>query len=68
MPRDPYATLGVPRDATPDQIAASYRALVRALHPDSRADTADPARLDEVTAALEGVTDLVTEQHAGKAA
>jgi curved DNA-binding protein CbpA len=31
---DPYAVLGVPRDATRARIADAYRALVRQRHPD----------------------------------
>lgn len=50
-PRDPYQTLGVTRAATPAEIAAAYRALVRALHPDTQHEPADPARLAEVLAA-----------------
>lgn len=49
--RDPYGVLGVPRDATPDQITASYRALVRALHPDTHGEPADADRLADVLAA-----------------
>jgi curved DNA-binding protein CbpA len=33
---DPYAVLGVPRDATQALIDRAYRALVRRYHPDSR--------------------------------
>ncbi len=32
--RDPYAILGVPRGAGRDQIAAAYRRLAKAIHPD----------------------------------
>ncbi len=39
-PPDHYAILGVPADATPRQITRAYRALARALHP----DTADANR------------------------
>ncbi len=31
---DPYAILGVARDATPDQIKSAYRKLARQYHPD----------------------------------
>jgi DnaJ-class molecular chaperone len=31
---DPYATLGVKRDATQDDIRSAYRALAKKLHPD----------------------------------
>ncbi|WP_199434479.1 J domain-containing protein [Qaidamihabitans albus] len=33
-PDDPYAVLGVHREATGAEITASYRRLVRQLHPD----------------------------------
>ncbi|GLZ27891.1 hypothetical protein Lesp02_00810 [Lentzea sp. NBRC 105346] len=48
---DPYRVLGVPRDATPAQIRAAYRALLLTLHPDTHAEPADPARLAQVVAA-----------------
>ncbi|GAB2864312.1 DnaJ domain-containing protein [Lentzea nigeriaca] len=48
---DPYRVLGVPRDASPAQIRAAYRALLLALHPDTHAEPADPARLAQVVAA-----------------
>ena len=32
--RDPYAILGVPRGAGREQIAAAYRRLAKAIHPD----------------------------------
>ncbi|RJQ85495.1 DnaJ domain-containing protein [Amycolatopsis panacis] len=50
-PRDPYQILGIARAATPAEIAAAYRALVRALHPDALDEPADPARLAKVLAA-----------------
>ncbi|MEV4310617.1 DnaJ domain-containing protein [Actinocrispum sp. NPDC049592] len=50
-PRDPYDVLGVARVATSAEIAAAYRALIRALHPDTQHEPADPARLDDVIAA-----------------
>jgi DnaJ-domain-containing protein 1 len=50
-PPDPYDVLGVPREATPAEIASAYRALVRRLHPDTQDRPADPARLAEVLAA-----------------
>jgi DnaJ-class molecular chaperone len=34
MAEDPYKVLGVPRDATPEQIKAAYRKLARQHHPD----------------------------------
>jgi DnaJ-class molecular chaperone len=34
MPPDPYKTLGLSRDATPEQIRAAYRVLAKKYHPD----------------------------------
>jgi curved DNA-binding protein CbpA len=32
--RDPYVVLGVPRQASPDEVARAYRRAARATHPD----------------------------------
>ncbi|MET8763109.1 DnaJ domain-containing protein [Lentzea sp. NPDC004782] len=50
-PPDPHRVLGVPHDATPAEIRTAYRALLLALHPDTRAEPSDPARLAQVVAA-----------------
>ncbi|WP_329792033.1 J domain-containing protein [Lentzea sp. DG1S-22] len=55
---DPHRVLGVPRDATPAQIRTAYRALLLALHPDTRAEPADPARLAQVVAAHAQLRDV----------
>jgi DnaJ-class molecular chaperone len=34
MPPDPYETLGLARDATPEQVRAAYRKLAKKHHPD----------------------------------
>ena len=44
---DPYATLGVPRTATPLQVARAHRQLAKRHHPDLQADS------EAVTAASE---------------
>ncbi|MGW7458019.1 J domain-containing protein [Streptomyces sp. NPDC054797] len=35
-PRDHYTVLGLPAEASPQQITSAYRALICALHPDTR--------------------------------
>lgn len=55
---DLYAELGVPPSASPAQITAAYRRLVRALHPDTHPDDLEaPARLARVTAAYRVLVD-----------
>ena len=39
-----YNTLGVPRNAAPDQIRAAYKKLARKYHPDANPDDAAAAR------------------------
>jgi curved DNA-binding protein CbpA len=55
-PIDPYATLGVAREATPAQIAHAYRRLAKELHPDLGGD-ARGDRMREVNAAREILSD-----------
>lgn len=38
---DPYAVLGVPHDATQDEIARAYRRQLRNHHPDMRSGTSE---------------------------
>lgn len=51
MTPDPYAVLGVGRNAAPAEVAAAYRTLVRELHPDTH--SSDPGRLAEVVTAYQ---------------
>ena len=55
-PIDPYATLGVGRDASPAQVARAYHRLAKELHPDLRGD-ATGERMREVNAAWEILSD-----------
>ena len=57
MARDYYGILGVPRNATAEQIKRAYRKLVRELHPDVNPDSAAKQRFQDVTAAYEVLTD-----------
>jgi molecular chaperone DnaJ len=56
-PRDYYATLGVGRDATPEELKRAYRRLARELHPDVNPDQAAQNRFKEVTIAYEVLSD-----------
>ena len=57
--KDPYQVLGVPRDATEEQVKATYRELAKKYHPDNYADSplADVAneKMQEVNAAYDAV-------------
>jgi hypothetical protein len=53
---DPYATLGVGREASAAEIARAYHRLAKALHPDLRGE-ATAGRMREVNAAWEILSD-----------
>jgi molecular chaperone DnaJ len=47
LEKDYYKTLGVPKDAKPDEIKKSYRKLARKYHPDANADGTDRDKAEE---------------------
>lgn len=57
MARDYYGTLGVAKDATPDQIKRAYRKLARELHPDVNKEEGAQERFREVTSVYEVLSD-----------
>lgn len=52
---DPHRVLGVPRDATQEEITSAYHRLVRRYHPDTTSDVTEPDRFREVVAAYEAL-------------
>src|SRR5688500_17024038 len=61
-PKDYYAVLGVPRDATEETIRSAYRKLARQYHPDVSTETGAPDRFKEVTEAYEILSDAERRQ------
>ncbi len=57
MEKDYYEILGVPKDATKDQIKEAYRRLVLKYHPDVNKDPKAQARMQELNAAYAVLND-----------
>src|SRR2546421_2745136 len=58
MPADLYATLGVSRNASEDEITKAYRKLARQYHPDRNpGDKQAEAKFKEISSAYEVLSD-----------
>src|SRR5437773_3029244 len=58
MAKDYYATLGISRTASPDEIQKAYRKLARKYHPDMNPDDATAKKkFQEVQSAFEVLSD-----------
>lgn len=57
MANDYYATLGVGRNASADEVKKAYRRLARELHPDVNPDPETQEKFKEITQAYEVLSD-----------
>ncbi|MBB5869935.1 molecular chaperone DnaJ [Allocatelliglobosispora scoriae] len=57
MAKDYYGILGVPKDATADDIKRAYRKLARQYHPDVNPDPSSQEKFKEINAAYEVLSD-----------
>src|SRR4051794_37037144 len=55
--RDYYESLGVSRDASPEEICRAYRALARKHHPDVNKEPGSDDRFKEISEAYEVLRD-----------
>ena len=62
MAADPYATLGVSRDASTDDIKRAFRTLARQYHPDANPEPGAEERFKEINAAYEVLSDPVKRE------
>ena len=63
--RDPYEVLGVPRNATTEQVKTAYRALAKKYHPDNYADSPLADVANEKMAEINEAYDAIISGAAG---
>ena len=66
--KDPYEILGVPKNATDDEIKAAYRALARKYHPDNYVDNPLADLAQEKMKAINEAYELIQKMRSGGSA
>jgi curved DNA-binding protein CbpA len=61
---DPFTFLGVGPDVTPDQLAAAYRRLAKAWHPDTQSTPDAGAHMAKINAAYDAARAILANPHA----
>jgi hypothetical protein len=61
---DPFTILGVGHDVTPDELAAAYRALAKAWHPDTQSTPDAGAHMAKINAAYDAAREILANPHA----
>jgi len=64
--KDPYETLGVPRDASDEDIKKAYRDLARKYHPDNYVDNPLADLVEEKMKEINEAYDVIQKERAGK--
>lgn len=69
MPKDPYEVLGIPRNATEDEIKKAYRELAKKYHPDNYTDpnmaSLAEEKMKEINEAYEAIKSGVGSSYSG---
>lgn len=63
--RDPYDVLGVPRDASDDEIKKAYRTLSRKYHPDANINNPNKAQAEEKFKEVQEAYDALQNKKSG---
>lgn len=64
--KDPYSVLGVPRDATNEEIKKAYRALCRKYHPDANINNPDRDKAEEKFKEVGEAYQSIMDERSGK--
>lgn len=66
--RDPYDVLGVPKNATNEEIKKAYRALCRKYHPDANINNPNKAQAEEMFKEVGEAYSRIMDERSGRSA